>query len=210
MYPKLVVFDIDGTLLPDTTIARHMAVFLDDLALIDQMEAAWETHNIDHQEFAIRSAEAYAGHRLDSLVEVAHSLPVINGAFDVIRTLRDNGTVVILATVSMAFAARVLVERLGCNHAGGTELELLDGVFTGRIAKFNDEAAKAEFVRSFATERRIALQDVTAVGDSRSDIPLFGQVGRSIALNASPAAITAATHSISTRNLLDILPLLEV
>ncbi len=209
MYPKLVAFDIDGTLLPDTTMSREMAIYLGNQALIDEMEVAWDNHQMDHREFASRSALAYQGRQLVEMEQVAENLPVIAGAAEVVCSLRDSGSRVILATVSVAFAARVLATKLGCDHAGGTELEVVDDVFTGKIARFNDEAAKAAFVKSEAKKHDIPLADVAAIGDSRSDIPLFALVGRSIALNAAPAAKAAASLSIETRDLRDILPLLE-
>jgi phosphoserine phosphatase len=50
---------------------------------------------------------------------------------------------------------------------------------------------------------------VAAVGDSRSDVPLFERVGMSIALNATPDARAAATHALDTEDLRDVLALLQ-
>lgn len=47
------------------------------------------------------------------------------------------------------------------------------------------------------------------IGDSRSDVPLFHEVGLSIALNATPDAQAAATHRLDTDDLRDLLPLLQ-
>ena len=137
MYPKLVVFDIDGTLLPDTTIARHMAAHLGSLALINELEDAWDSQKVDHHEFAVRSAAAYSGHNLNTLEDAARSLPIIAGAAQVVRILRESGCSVILATMSMAFAARVLARKLGCHDAKGTELEMNGDIFTGKVSAFN-------------------------------------------------------------------------
>jgi phosphoserine phosphatase len=45
------------------------------------------------------------------------------------------------------------------------------------------------------------------VGDSRSDIPLFGAVGFSVALNATVTATAAASVAIQTNDLNDVLKL---
>jgi phosphoserine phosphatase len=49
---------------------------------------------------------------------------------------------------------------------------------------------------------------VAAVGDSRSDVPLFRLAGRSIALNATPDARRVATDVLDTEDLRDTLALL--
>ena len=209
MYPKLVVFDIDGTLLPDTTIARHMAAHLGDLPLIDELEDGWANHKVDHEEFAVRSAASYAGHNLKTLADAAATLPTIEGAAQVVRVLRETGCSVILATMSMAFAARVLAAKLGCHDAKGTELEMNGDMFTGKISAFNYETDKAVYACRYGEKLGIQKQDIAAIGDSRADIPLFAEAGRAIALNATPDAIEAADQAINTRELTDILPLLE-
>ncbi len=205
---KLVAFDIDGTLLPDTTISLHMSQYLNCRDLIAKMERDWDRHQIDHREFAERSAAAYADLPLAKAELWAAEIIFISGARELVSALRLAGFKVILATVSLAFAARVLARRLGCDAAGGTELELVDGRFTGRIARFNDETDKARYVEGYCRARGIAMTDCIAVGDSRSDLPLFQMAGYSIAFNASADARAAADLSIETRNLLDLKPFL--
>jgi phosphoserine phosphatase len=53
------------------------------------------------------------------------------------------------------------------------------------------------------------VADTSAVGDSRSDVPLFREVGLSIALNATPDAQATAIHRLDTDDLRDLLPLLQ-
>ncbi len=48
-----------------------------------------------------------------------------------------------------------------------------------------------------------------AVGDSRSDLPLFGAVGLAIAFNAAPAVKAAAAHTVDGHDLTAILPYLR-
>ncbi len=208
MLPKLVAFDIDGTLVPDTTIARHMAGLLDDTALIDNLESGWHQRQVGHREFAVASARAYAGRTVAEMEAHAANLPTIGGAAEAVSALRQTGCLVVLATLSMAFAGRVLSRRLNAHDAGGTELEIESGVFTGRVLRFNDASAKAAFVSSYASARGIERSEIVAVGDSYGDIPMFEAAGRSIALNAESDVVDAADHSIRTRDLRDVLDLL--
>ena len=181
MYPDLVAFDIDGTLLPDTTIARHMAAYLDDLPLIEALEDGWARQEVGHREFAVQSARAYRGRGLGEMDDVASSLPVIAGADEAIGELIAHGSKVILATMSMAFAGRVLADRFGCHHVRGTELAHDGETYGGTIARFSGTAAKPEFILAYAERHGIEPERIAAVGDFRrrySDVPGRRPFGR--------------------------------
>jgi phosphoserine phosphatase len=79
------------------------------------------------------------------------------------------------------------------------------GRYTGRVAEHLDEYGK----RDFALAQGAAPERCAAVGDSRSDLPLFAAVGTSIGFNAAPAARAVATHLVDGGDLRAILPLLE-
>jgi phosphoserine phosphatase len=115
---------------------------------------------------------------------------------------------VLLATITWRFAAEVLQERHGFAAVCGTELTVVDGILGGEVCRYFEEDDKLRFVEEWCAERGIPLADVAAVGDSRSDLPLFRRTGRSVALNATPEARRSATCSIDTEDLRDVLPLL--
>lgn len=52
------------------------------------------------------------------------------------------------------------------------------------------------FVADFCRRRGIEVKEVVAIGDSRSDLPLFATAGFSIALNATSDARAAANTSV--------------
>jgi haloacid dehalogenase-like hydrolase len=64
-------------------------------------------------------------------------------------------------------------------------------------------------VEEWCTQNGYSMSRVAAIGDSRSDVPLFRRVGMSIALNATPDARSVATHVHDTENLRDVLALLQ-
>jgi phosphoserine phosphatase len=82
---------------------------------------------------------------------------------------------------------------------------LPDGTLSGRVEQHFDELSKRDFVIRYSAERGIDTKNVFAVGDSRSDIPLFKAVGYAVAVNATAQAATAAACAIQTRNLADVL-----
>lgn len=54
------------------------------------------------------------------------------------------------------------------------------------------------------------MDDVVAVGDSRSDLPPFAAAGGPVALNATQDARKAATYTLDTEDLRDVLPFLAL
>jgi phosphoserine phosphatase len=88
-------------------------------------------------------------------------------------------------------------------------MEATDGVLSGTVSRYFDEHDKVRFVEDWCTQNGFSMSQVAAVGDSRSDVPLFRRAGASIALNATPDAREAATHTLDTDDLCDVLALLQ-
>jgi phosphoserine phosphatase len=82
------------------------------------------------------------------------------------------------------------------------------GVPTGSVKCQFDEWDKRDFVTSYCDQHEVDLSQCIAIGDSRLDIPLFREVGFSVALNASPQAREAATIALDIERLTDILDLI--
>lgn len=117
---------------------------------------------------------------------------------------------VVVATVTWKFAAEFVQHKYGFDAVSGCEMEEDEnGTLEGAVKKHFEAEEKVEFLHSFCLSRGIDLQECVAVGDSRSDIPLFGKVGLEIALNATADA-EAATHvAVRTADLRDIIPIIE-
>jgi phosphoserine phosphatase len=60
------------------------------------------------------------------------------------------------------------------------------------VAEQFDELSKRDFAVNMAAELGVDPKRCVAVGDGRSDVPLFAAVGLAIAFNATPAS--AAAH----------------
>jgi HAD superfamily hydrolase (TIGR01490 family) len=77
-----------------------------------------------------------------------------------------------------------LAEELGFTGAIATEAEVVDGVYTGKLAKpFRHGEQKAEAIAALAQERNYDLSLSFAYGDSHNDLPMFELVGIPIAIN---------------------------
>ena len=110
-----------------------------------------------------------------------------------------------IATVSWSFAARALAHQWGFTEVGGVDLEVEEGSFTGNVARHFAPADKVDFVTEICDREGYDLDQVVAIGDSRSDLPLFAAAGYSVALNATSDARDAADTVVTAPSLLPAL-----
>lgn len=208
-YFPVVVFDLDGTLLQGTSVLRLLAGHLGHTDEVGELDRAISAGEISSQVIANRSAAWFAGVTTAELGAVLDGGSWIEGIAETVQALSDAGSKVLLGTITWRFAAELLQERYGFAAVSGTELRSECGVLTGEITRHFDEFDKLAFVEDWCAEHGFAMDQVAAVGDSRSDIPLFEQVGLAIAINATADAQQLASHTLASDDLRDTLPLLR-
>ncbi len=203
---KVVCFDLDGTLVRGTSTSQHLADLLGYGAVIQDLEDKWHRGQISNRDFANAEARYFAGLPLSRLSTLLDDLPLIDGFPETVAALRDRGIHPIISTVAWRFAARVISERFGFADTSGVEMSVDHaGCLTGRVERHFEEGDKISFVKAHCQRHGVSMSQAIAIGDGRSDIPLFGQVGFAVALNATPQAKAAASLSIDTNWLPEIL-----
>ncbi len=77
-----------------------------------------------------------------------------------------------------------LAEKLGFTGAIATEAEVIDGVYTGKLAQpFRHGEQKADAIAALAEQNNYDLTLSFAYGDSHNDLPMLELVGIPIAIN---------------------------
>lgn len=205
---RAVCFDLDGTLVQGTTVCLHLSRAMGTEHLVADLERKYASGVISSEEAARWDAEAYthAGRKKADIFSMLASIPEIGSIGETVQRLKAEGIAVVIGTITWAFAAEYFQKKYGFDAFTGTVMgESAEGILTGTIEKLCDEHDKAAFVETYCRARGITMAEVAAVGDSRSDIPLFGKVGLAIALNATPAARQAAHISIDSDDLTKVL-----
>ncbi|MER6911314.1 HAD family phosphatase [Streptomyces sp. NPDC000594] len=205
----VVVFDLDGTLVRSTTVSLLLAKGLGHLPAVEELERGYDAHLLDNEEFTHREAALFAGTPAARAVAQLREVPWIGGVKETLAALTAGGCTLLLTTLAWQFAVEELEHRHFFSEVRGAGLEVVDGVFTGRVERHFHEEDKRSFVESWCAARGIPLSEVAAVGDSRTDLHLFAAVGTAVAVNASPEARAAARHTVDTDDLRAILPLLR-
>lgn len=204
----LIAFDLDGTLIPGTSVSRHLLAGLGKSREADDLERRYLAGEIDQRQAAKLSGRAFAGLALTEIDRRLAGLPVIRGLEATLSALALAGIPAVIATVTWTFAVRYFAARFGIARFSGTVMREAHGRLTGQVARYCSEDQKRDFVRAQARRLGLPMSRVVAVGDARSDLPLFAVAGYAIALNGSPEARAAAHASLATDDLRELVPIL--
>jgi phosphoserine phosphatase len=201
-----VFFDVDGTLVPRTSSGRHLAESLGHADALREAEAAYTAGALSNREVSVLDARAWAAHDPAEIRGLLASLPLVDGIAETVGWCRRHGLAPILATLAWDVVGGYLCERFGFDRACGPRLAMVGGRYSGEVAEHFDETDKCAFALRVAAELGVHPMRCAAVGDSRSDLPLFAAVGLAVAFNATPAARAAAHASVDGPDLRGVLP----
>jgi phosphoserine phosphatase len=204
-----VFFDVDGTLVPRTSSSVFLAGFLGHRDQLAKAEDDYACGALDNRQISELDAAGWAGTRVEQITGWLDGLPLVSGIAQTVTWCRRKGLVPVLATLAWSPVGSYLADRFGFHSFNGPRLETADGRFTGRVAAHFDEYDKRDFALAEARALGLAPHSCGAVGDSRSDLPLFASVGLSVAFNASAGAREAAAATVDDDDLRSVLPVLS-
>jgi phosphoserine phosphatase len=207
---RLFAFDMDSTLIEGEVI--------DELAKLagvgDQVMKVTESAmrgEIEFQESFRRRVALLRGLPETKVHELLDTIPLVQGAEQLIATLKMLGYKTAILSGGFNFFARHLQTRLGIDYVFANDLDITDGVVSGMVrTPIVDGARKAELLREIAQQENISLDQVVAVGDGANDLPMLGIAGMGIAFRAKPLVRQTATHAVSFLGLDSLLYLIGV
>ena len=207
---RLFVFDMDSTLIQGEVIDElaKLAGVGDRVAKITEAAMRGELKFDESFTQRLGLLKGLPAERAHSLL---NTIPLAEGAERLIRTLKLLGYKTAILSGGFQFFARSLQQRLGIDYVYSNELEIEDGVVTGRaVPPIINGARKAELLREIAEHEGISLEQAVAVGDGANDIPMLSLAGMGIAYRAKPRVRQSADQSISFLGLDGLLYLLGV
>jgi phosphoserine phosphatase len=206
---KLACFDLDGTLARPVSTGVHLARKMGHAEVMTEMEARYHQGKATNAEVAAGDAQYYAGYSKASIDELLQDIPTIAHIPETIAYLASKHIPSIICTLAWDFVAESFAKRYGFIGWSGPSLAIdPDGLFTGEVLADFLETDKPLFVRDYCSRHNLKMPETFHVGDSRSDLPLFREVGFSIALNGTEQAKSLASVSIESDSLLEVLPLI--
>lgn len=207
---RLFAFDMDSTLIQGEVIDElaKMAGVADKVVAITESAMRGE---IEFQESFKRRVALLKGLPEQRVQELLGTIPLVEGAEQLIGTLKMLGYKTAILSGGFTFFAQHLRRRLGIDYVFANELDIVDGEVTGEIkTQIVDGARKAELLQQIACQENISLEQVVAVGDGANDLPMLGVAGMGIAFRAKPIVRQSASHAVSFLGLDSLLYLVGV
>lgn len=174
---RLVVFDLDGTLLRGATVCEMLA---NALGYRERMCELEQLNKLDDIRTARREIISWYRGRtvaeLSTMLDINYLAP---GAIEGIRLLRRRGVKVAIASLTWSFAVDWFSLALGVEHSLGTDISR---DFDIRDCWPRD---KANWLAKLRRELHCSSAAVAAVGDSSFDIPMLEEAGLRIFVGPS-------------------------
>ena len=205
---RLVAFDMDSTLIQVEVINElaGRAGVGKQVAAITESAMRGE---IDFKESLMQRVALLKGLPESALGEVAATLTLTNGVERLMSTLKKLGYKTAILSGGFTYFGRALQRRFGFDYIFANDLEIENGIITGRLAsEIVDGERKASLLASIAQHEGFSLEQTIAVGDGANDLPMLSIAGLGIAFQAKPLVKESAKQSLNTHGLDGILYLM--
>ncbi len=187
---KLHIFDMDGTLLQGSAcleLSRRAGVW----ESVCEIERRWERGEVGHVAFYELCLPLWAGIDAGDVQETFAACTWLSGVREVWADIRARGEHSAVITLSPQFFADRLLE-WGVESVHGALVRAGVRPDPRDVLTPMSKVLVADHLRSRYGLKR---EDCVAYGDSASDLPLFGALPNSVAVNASESARRVAAAS---------------
>lgn len=207
---RLIVMDVDSTLIQGEVI-ELLAAHSGHRAAVAAVTERAMRGELDFEESLRDRVALLAGIPASALDEVYDALVLAPGARTLVRILRRLGYRFALVSGGFSQITDRLAADLGIHYARANQLEIVDGVLTGRIiGDVVDRAGKAAALRLFAQQVGVPVESVVAIGDGANDLDMLEIAGLGIAYNAKALVQEAADTTVNVPYLDAIMYLLGI
>ncbi|MFO1243789.1 MAG: phosphoserine phosphatase SerB [Ramlibacter sp.] len=211
---KLVAFDMDSTLINIECVDEIADAAGRKAEVAAITEAAMRGEITDYKESLRQRVALLKGVTVAHMEQVyTQRLQLNPGAAELVGACKAAGMKVLLVSGGFTFFTDRIRDRLGIDYTRSNQLEVQDGVLTGRMVDqpwgdICDGEEKRRMLLQTCTALGIAPHQAIAMGDGANDLPMMGAAGLSVAYHAKPAVRAQAMVAINSGGLdrlLDVL-----
>jgi len=202
---KLAVFDFDSTLMDGETIdfLAEPLRLKDKVAGITEMAMRGE---LDFFESLIMRVKLLEGLEEKKVDEICHNLPIMLGADETIKTLKEEGYKVVCFSGGFRNATSYYAEKLGIDADFSNILHSKDGILTGLVGgDMMFSSSKGDMLKRIQNILGIDAENTLVVGDGANDLSMFKYAGMKVAFCAKDILKKHANIIIEEKDLTKIL-----
>ena len=161
---------------------------------------------LDFFESLIERVSLLKGLSLEKTNEICYSLPLMNGAENVVNGLKEQGYKVICFSGGFRNATSHFAKKLGLDGEFANYLHSKDNVLTGFVGgemMFNN--SKGEMLKRLQNIMNVSIENTLVVGDGANDLSMFKFANKKVAFCAKPILKNEANIIIDKKDLTLIL-----
>ncbi|PIN76341.1 phosphoserine phosphatase SerB [Candidatus Woesearchaeota archaeon CG10_big_fil_rev_8_21_14_0_10_36_11] len=203
---NLIIFDMDGTLLDCETLD----VLAQEFNVEDQVKeitAQAMNGDIDFEEALQRRLAFLKDFPKKKLLKIIDNLPLMPGAKELIKKLKQVGYKTAIITGGYGIVARKIAKKLDIDTYLANDLEIKNKKLTGDF-RLNVNGNKDILLNKL--KKKFQANFTVAIGDGANDIPMLNAADLGIAFCAKPVVNKKIKKKITQKNLLNVLKLIEL
>jgi phosphoserine phosphatase len=202
----LVIFDVEGVLFD----AEYLPILAEKL---NKEKEIWEITKkgiqgeINWEDGLKTRVDLLKGIDFKTCKEVSDSLPIMTGAREACRILKQAGWKIMAVSGGFTIMTDRLKEELDLDYVYSNELKFSDGKLDG--VNIIVDSNKAKSARIKIEEWNVKKEDIVVVVDGANDIKLFDICGLGIAYRAQDIVKDLATVTLEEKNLVKIIDIIN-
>ena len=202
---KLAVFDFDSTLMDGETIdflAEPLGL-KEKVASITEMAMRGE---LDFFESLIMRVKLLEGLEEAKVNEICHNLPLMPGAEEIVKELKNRGVSVICFSGGFRNATSFIKEKIGLDADFSNILHSKNGILTGLVGgEMMFSHSKGDMLKRIQNILGISEDETMVVGDGANDLSMFKYAKTKVAFCAKEVLKKEANIVIEEKDLTKIL-----
>ena len=202
----LAIFDVEGVLYD----AEYLPILAEK---VNKEKEIWEITKkglegkIDWVDGLKERVQLLNGIDYDTCIQIANSLPIMTGAKEACRVLKDAGWKLMAVSGGFTIITDRLKKELGLDFVYSNELVFKDDKLDDVIVSVDADKAKSAMIKIREWDEK--KENIIAVVDGANDVKLFDITGFGIAFRAQDLVKDLATVTLDEKDLSKIVGLIN-
>ena len=210
MKKYLLVLDVDSTMIEQEVIE----LLADKVGLRDQVKLLTDqamAGEIDFREALLQRVGLLKGLSKEVFQDILAEIKITEGVSELVSSIQQSDGMVGAISGGFSQVLEPLAHSLGLDFYLANNLEVIDGLLTGKISgEIVDADMKAKTLRHWAELNGFDVADSVAIGDGANDIPMLKASGFGIAFRPKDVLRPHADLIIEGNSLAPVISELEL